>query len=255
MKHSAGNKTSARRRIFLGIFYAVGLAVLIFAAIGLYNIFSEDTAARDEYNDLREIANSEITHIIATEDDNNNEPELGSEAENEPWRELIALNPDFVGWIEIPATDVDYPIVRGTDNDYYLRRTFLGESNSAGTIFMDYRAIFDFNTHITILYGHNMRDGSMFASLMRYTDATFLADNTEIRIFTRYGETFYYDVISATRTHALDDVYSLDFHNVTIAQNYFNHNNSEHFLVLSTCWSGPDRTPTDRLIVIAARRP
>ena len=86
---------------------------------------------------------------------------------------LQAINPDVVGWIYIPGTDINYPVVRGDDNDEYIYRLFDGTYNKAGSIFMDYRnnsAFFDKNT---VLYGHHMRNGTMFAQLTEYADQAF----------------------------------------------------------------------------------
>jgi sortase B len=67
---------------------------------------------------------------------------------------LRELNSDIVGWIRIPDTDIDYPILQGSDNDYYLSRNYLGEFAVAGSIFLDYRN--DFGDDFLIIYGHSM---------------------------------------------------------------------------------------------------
>ena len=78
---------------------------------------------------------------------------------------LRDINPDCVGWIEIPGTNISYPIVQGRDNDHYLRLNFEGKYSVGGVIFLDHRCDSDFDRTNTIIYGHNMRDGSMFGSL------------------------------------------------------------------------------------------
>lgn len=82
---------------------------------------------------------------------------------------LRAVNPEVIGWIRIPDTQIDYPILQGSDNDYYLNHTWEGKANSVGSIFMEYRNSPSFTDHNTILYGHNMNDGSMFNNLRMYT--------------------------------------------------------------------------------------
>ena len=74
---------------------------------------------------------------------------------------LRAINKDIVAWIQIPGIGVDYPVVQGKDNDHYLHYTFDGKANKAGSIFLDYRNRKDFTDSKVILYGHNMKDGSM----------------------------------------------------------------------------------------------
>lgn len=85
------------------------------------------------------------------------------------FQKLISINEDVVGWISIPELDLGYPIMKGEDNEYYLHHAYNREANFAGSIFMDYRNMEDFQDQNTILYGHNMLNGSMFGSL-KYLD-------------------------------------------------------------------------------------
>ncbi|MCT8137901.1 class B sortase [Anaerobacillus sp. CMMVII] len=102
---------------------------------------------------------------------------------------LLEKNEDTVGWITIPNTQVDYPIVKKEDNDFYLHHNFEGERSNGGTIFMDFRNIGDGTDRHTILYGHNMRDGTMFQGLMKYKQSDFFSDNQMITFYTLYEET------------------------------------------------------------------
>lgn len=86
---------------------------------------------------------------------------------------LQALSDDVVGWIYIPDTEINYPIVQGDDNDFYLTAMIDGSHNSAGSIFMDYRNASDFSDRHTILYGHNMGNGTMFAGITKYRNQAF----------------------------------------------------------------------------------
>lgn len=85
------------------------------------------------------------------------------------------LNGDIVGWLTMEGTRIDYPFVQVGDNDYYLRRDINETFAYAGTIFMDYRCAMDFSDFATVLYGHNMKNGSMFFDLQRYDNASFFA--------------------------------------------------------------------------------
>ena len=115
--------------------------------------------------------------------------------ENRPtkinFKSLQERNPDTVGWIEIPGTEINYPIVKGDDNDFYLHRDFQSEKSKSDTIFMDYRNDGDFTNRHSILYGHNMRNGSMFAGLMAYKDSVFFTQNDKIYIDTPDGRTIW----------------------------------------------------------------
>lgn len=80
---------------------------------------------------------------------------------------LKAKNKDTIGWLKIPSANVDYPIVKASDNDYYLKRNFNGESNVAGWLFADYRNKGNGSDDNFIIYGHNMKNGTMFGTLKK----------------------------------------------------------------------------------------
>ena len=114
---------------------------------------------------------------------------------------LLAENEDVVGWLYVDFCDISFPIVQGDDNDYYLHRTVEGVSNRAGSIFMDYENTPDFSDMNTFIYGHNMKNGSMFGPLKALREEggedlrrsypyfyIFLANNTvrKYQIFSYY---------------------------------------------------------------------
>lgn len=99
---------------------------------------------------------------------------------------LQAVNSDVLGWIEIPDTALSYPLVRGADNDWYLNHAWNGQWTSVGSIFVDYRCAADLTDFHTIVYGHRMRNGSMFASLKYYDDQSHWEAHPHV--FIRSGE-------------------------------------------------------------------
>ena len=101
---------------------------------------------------------------------------------------LDRINPSVVGWLAAEGTEIDYPVVRGNDNDFYLRHLVTGESNQMGSIFMDYRNHSDFSDKNTIIYGHNMKDGSMFSSLTKYKDQRYYDDFPTMLLYTPAGD-------------------------------------------------------------------
>jgi sortase B len=129
--------------------------------------------------------------VSSTVTDSESEPEPADmvEAEGIDFDALRAINPNVVGWIVIPGTQISYPVVQGTDNAWYLRHTFSGERNASGAIFLDYRNRADFSDSQIILHGHNMRDGSMFAPLHGWTGDRFIIhtpdDVLEFEVFNR----------------------------------------------------------------------
>lgn len=227
------------------VVFLAGLLLVVFASRTLWVHWREDVTARNEYEDLRSDFESAARPPS---------PELPS-AEAPPHRidmsGFSALNSDFVGWISIPGTAVSYPIVQGADNDHYLDTTFRGEPNPAGAIFMDYRMGQAFDTPITMLHGHNMRDGSMFASLHSFLDPAFLRDYSLITVVTAEGETLVYEVFAARRMSAWDPIYSLDFNDAVTLELFAEAPaGTGRVLLLSTCASGGDHNA--RVVVYAA---
>ena len=116
-------------------------------------------------------------NLFFTEEKANGQQDDPTESETEEktidFAELRKINEDIVAWIQIPGIDVDYPVVHGEDNEYYLHHTFQKEANKAGSIFLPYRNRADFTEQRVIIYGHNMKDGSMFGNLKKYQDNAF----------------------------------------------------------------------------------
>lgn len=83
---------------------------------------------------------------------------------------LKAQNSQIVGWIQIPQTPVNYPVCQAGDNDYYLNHSFLGRYDEFGAIFMDYRSAADLSDYNTVMYGHHLKNGEMFAKVAGYSD-------------------------------------------------------------------------------------
>lgn len=83
---------------------------------------------------------------------------------------LQAQNPEIVGWLQIPGTAVNYPVVKHADNDYYLNHSFLGRDDEFGAIFMDYRSAEDLSGRNVVVYGHHLKNGEMFAQVADYSD-------------------------------------------------------------------------------------
>jgi sortase B len=173
----------------------------------------------------------------------------------EPPIDLSAVNPDYIAWIRIDGTAVDYPAVRGEDNEKYLTVTFSGEQNASGAIFMDSRCAEGFDSAFAILYGHNMRDGSMFSDLNRYLEDGYLADYPDITILTPEGETLVYRVFAVIKTDVWDEAYTLpDGGSNTVAGFMAALSapvGAQRFIALSTCTDGGH--DTERLLVFGAR--
>ncbi len=90
---------------------------------------------------------------------------------------LRRQNPDVVAWLRIPDTNIDYPVVQGEDNEHYLTHDFSGQPSPSGALFADAEISSDFSSDHSIIYGHNMRSGTMFAKLRLFEDGRFFASH------------------------------------------------------------------------------
>ena len=128
---------------------------------------------------------------------------------------LQAKYPDAVGWLTVPGTKIDYPIVQAVDNDTYLRRDLNGEYALAGTLFMDCRCDI-LTSPNAIIYGHHMKNGSMFGTIKAFADKTFFDSNTHGTVYLPHEtltlEFFAYLVVKSTD----EKIYSAD-----IGEGYF----------------------------------
>lgn len=112
------------------------------------------------------------------------------------FKKLKSQNQDIAGWIYIRGTTIDYPIVQGKDNEEYLHQDFNKKKSSSGTIFLDNNCKKDFTSDNNIIYGHHMKNGTMFAQLLKFREKFFLKKHNEIMIFTP-DRTIHLKVISA----------------------------------------------------------
>ena len=124
---------------------------------------------------------------------------------------LRVQNPDLVGWIVVEGTNINYPIVKGPDNDYYLERSFDGKYSASGTIFLDYRNSKDLSENKnSILYGHNMNSGAMFHELSEFFNRSFFNQYGTIKILT-YNGVYVYDVYCVMRARVTFNYIKTDF--------------------------------------------
>lgn len=121
---------------------------------------------------------------------------------------LMEINPDTIGWIKFENPDISYPIMQAEDNNYYLRRSFSGEKKSAGSIFMEAINHCDFQDAHTIIYGHNMRNLTMFGQLKYYKEEEFYQGNEFFTIYTD-EETYTYQIFAYYDVTETSDVYTV----------------------------------------------
>lgn len=117
--------------------------------------------------------------------DESEEPQKSESAPIQVDFELLrAQNKDVVAWIHCPDTPINYPIVQALDNEFYLRRLLDGSYNSSGTLFMDFRNSADFSDWNSIIYGHNMKNDSMFGTLPLYAEQSYFDEHPVIYLLT-----------------------------------------------------------------------
>lgn len=97
---------------------------------------------------------------------------------------LWETGPDIIGWITLPETVINYPVTQTDDNEYYLHHLYDGTYNKTGCLFADYENKEDFSDRNTIIYGHNMRDGSMFAALNKYAEQSYFDGHPQMYLVT-----------------------------------------------------------------------
>lgn len=182
----------------------------------LSDIFLEYKAGEDEYAELQQYVREEIPEDReeAEEPEESEEPAQEGETEERVQRialgELQSQNPDTVGWIEIPGTEISYPLMQAEDDAYYLNHTFSGKVNSAGSIFVEALNSADFTDLHTIIYGHNMKNGSMFAGLKNYSSPSYLVAHPNVYVDLADG-THSYQIFSVYEAPSDSDSYTIGF--------------------------------------------
>ncbi len=190
--------------------------VFVFAAYMLYGFYQDYKKVDETYENIADIA------------DNGKDPQEvdGQEVKDVVWNgetltlpvmenpidfaSLLAINSDLVGWLKIPALDLSYPVVQGEDNDYYLHNSFEKEYLFAGCLFVNYENAPDFSDKNTIIYGHNMRNGSMFGQLKNFRDESVYNSDRHFWIYTE-DIIFNYEIISARVVGSVGAAYQIKF--------------------------------------------
>lgn len=200
-------KKKKKSDVLLTIALVVAIAVFCYAAYNLYHIYTEYKKGTDEYNSIEQMA--------VTERNPDSEEVAGPNAQLKPpidvdFEKLKSINDDVIGWIYVDALpDISYPIVQGKDNQTYLHQTYEKNYNFAGTIFVDYENGRDFNDCNTLVYGHNMKNGSMFGHLKKFTEDESLYNNDKYFWILTPDKNYRYEIISAYTTGVNSDTYTL----------------------------------------------
>ena len=188
-KPKTSPKTSGFKRYAAGPMSVLFLAGFITCLAALIRTGAAYASGRNSFRTVREIACT-VKPDVPKNTLNNM---MGNTAQNASSSAALPLinesalkliNPEYRFWLCIPGTDIEYPVVQHGDNQYYLDHNFQQEEHISGSIFADCTTI-PLAADNTVIYGHNMKDGSMFAGLKRYRDEAFFRENPSIWIFYR----------------------------------------------------------------------
>ena len=184
------------KKIIYGFLFLLSIVVFMISACKLISIYFLNYQERKEKDAVQEVAKVPKN--------------LEKEEFTIDWKALKKKNPDVVGWILIPDTDISYPIVQGSDNSYYLNHTFEKKENYAGAIFMDAGADASFQDRNITIYGHNVKHGTMFAELENFKEQTFFEKHPYLYIFTE-KQNYRCEIFSMYTTAATSASYRLQY--------------------------------------------
>ena len=201
------NKKS-KRVIFNLIVYVILLFILIYSGIKIFKWYKDKT----NNNEIAE----QIKDTVIVKDENKDKEEYTID-----FNKVKEQNNETVAWIKVNNTNIEYPVVKADNNNFYLNHSFDKSKNSAGWIFADYRNKFDGIDKNIVIYGHNMRDDSMFGSLKNILNSDWYdnEENTSISLYTE-NEKNIYKVFS---------IYKIESEDYYIKTEFGNNNEFEQF--------------------------
>lgn len=211
---------------------AVCFAVFLFS---LFNVISIIQNYR-EIDKTYEGAAGKFTEIPVKPPEEDGE---GTGVPQVDFEALLKVNDDIIGWIYIEGTDISYPLLCGRDNQQYLFQSYEKKYLTAGSIFVDYRCSRDFTDSRTVVYGHNMHNGSMFGKLDKFTKESYMKKHPYVYILLPGGETLKYEVKKTYKADIEGEVYKLPSDKAEAAE--------DRKLYLSTCTE--DSSDTQRFVV------
>ena len=202
------NKSKKYKKTILNlILYIILFSILIYSGIKIFKWYKDKT----NNNKIAE----QIKSTVIVEEENGDEYTVD-------FNKLKEQNNETIAWLKVNNTNVEYPVVKGTNNSFYLNHSFDKSNNSAGWIFAYYRNKFDNTDKNIVIYGHNMRDGSMFGSMLNILNAKWYEneENTNITLYTE-NEKCMYKVFS---------VYKIENEDYYIKTEFKNDNEFEDFI-------------------------
>ena len=171
-----------------------GILILLMLSYGGYSLWDTYKIYANSF------ADEELLKFRPTDDGEDN-PTL---------KDLKKLNPDVKAWIQVPKTNIDYPVVQGQDDMEYINKNVYGEFELSGAIFLSCLNKDDFSDSYNLVYGHNMKNGSMFAGLKNYSDQSYAEAHPYIYVDLADGS-HCYEIFSAHEADATDITYTIGY--------------------------------------------
>ena len=204
-----------------GTVLVLSLAVIVVSGVRIFMLSKEYREGINVYKGLEQYATveeskempaKEVPQEVETQEDGTVVETVKSQIPvtmHLNYASLKMINEDFKGWLLYEPLALSYPIVRGDDNDFYAYHTFEKEKNNSGAIFMDFLNKPDYTDYNTIIYGHNMRNGTMFGSLKKLlSDTGIVEENPYFYIFTE-DQAYMYEIFAVYITRADSATYDL----------------------------------------------
>lgn len=165
----------------------IEIFLVIILATSLYRIYDYNKNDKAFKADTREVQEKFEKKEVKKIDPKEDEAKRKNREAIEKIGELKKEYPSIVAWIKVGGTEIDYPLVKGSDNDYYLNHNYKDEYNVFGAIFMDYRNQENFSDQNTIIYGHNNQRAGNFKDLHKYEEEGFFNEERFIEIYSLEG--------------------------------------------------------------------
>lgn len=224
-------------KIIRRILLVVCLAVFLYSAGNLLNIGYKYHKLDSDNNKLQEKVVTEVKQ----------DSPLDRKID---FNQLKSINEDIIGWIYIPNTNIDYALLKGKTNDTYIHTNYEKKHSFAGSIFLDEDNNSSLTDSNTIIYGHNMKNGAMFANIKKFTDQDYFNNHPEVYIYLPGGSINVYSIYSTKIIDATSDYYLKDIDYASYVANAkssakqsrdVDTQNTAPLLLLSTCYA-PDTT-------------
>lgn len=244
LKRRKRKRTTSWIRLIILILAISGMS---YSGYNLYRIFVGYYEGQQQYKELSKfVQNTQVSNEQKAKNDlPEGKVEVAQPLLNIDFEGLQKINPEVVGWIDIPGLGISYPLVKGPDNEKYLNYTVSNQDNRSGSIFMDFRNSSFFEDTNTFLHGHNMRDGSMFAKLMEYMKSETLDKAPSIWIYTP-DLVYKYDIFTAHVVDASSEAYSFSFDDKQVYDQYL-----KNMCVNSTINANIVPTQDDKIISLS----